>query len=120
MKWEYEHWKSIRDAELYDTNRIVNPRYTRIIGFVYASCAAKGKARTARILLNLNIAAALYHFANGAFTEQWLRNTLARTSLNFKIREKKNCGSLNLALRWRWWDWTSKRSPGVHTCTGHR
>ncbi len=70
VKWEYQQWKSIRDAELYDTNRIVNPRYTRIIGFVYASCADKEKARIARILLDLNIAASLYHFATDDFREQ--------------------------------------------------
>jgi hypothetical protein len=77
VKRKFELWKSIRDAEHHDMillkrdpKWVVNPAETRIIGFVYTSGADDGKARIARIFLDLNIIVAVYHFATGDFKEQ--------------------------------------------------
>jgi hypothetical protein len=74
---EFESWKSMRDAEHHDMipmkrnpTWVVNPRSGRPMGFVYASRADPGKVRLAHILLQVNNAVALYHFAPDQFKEQ--------------------------------------------------
>lgn len=77
FKWEFEYWKSIRDAEHHDMillkrdpTWVVNPRGGRPMGFVYASHADPGKARIAVIWIEVNNAVALYYFAKDEFKEQ--------------------------------------------------
>jgi hypothetical protein len=77
FKWQFESWKSIRDAEHHDMILqkrnpiwVVNPRSSRPIGFAYASDAAPGKARMVRLWLAVNNAIALYRFAPDEFKEQ--------------------------------------------------
>jgi hypothetical protein len=76
IRWEFKSWKCMRDAEHHDMilmkrdpKWVVNPRVGRIIGFVHASRADEGKARIARILLELDMATALYRFGSRGFKE---------------------------------------------------
>jgi hypothetical protein len=77
VKWRFQTWKSIRDAEHHDMillkrepKWVVNPKLMRYIGFAYSSRSSERKARIARIFLLLDMATVIYHFATGDFREQ--------------------------------------------------
>jgi hypothetical protein len=77
FKWEFQSWKSMRDAEHDDMilqkrnpTWVVNLPRSRPIGFVYASAANPGKARVARIWLGVRSEIALYRLAPVKFKEQ--------------------------------------------------